>query len=116
MTIVGAHCEGLPVAMHQRLDARHERQRAFILGAQLAHLEDVVGADLDAIFLALASIAIDDRREDAGVLLAFNVDGLLHASASEQAPYLRRAAANAIICKHNFLDAAFLAQSIFCMP
>src|ERR1700693_1132801 len=73
--------------MHECLDARDERHRSLVLGAQLAHLEDVVGADLDAVFLALASIAIDGRREDSRVLLAFDVRRIWHGFTSERLTY-----------------------------
>ncbi len=65
-----ANRERLPIPMKRRLHPRGERQRAFELSGQLANLEDVIGANADAIFLGLASAAIDHRREDSRFVFA----------------------------------------------
>ena len=72
MAFVGANRERLAIAMHPCLHPRNQRHRALVIVAQFAHLEDVVRASLDAIFLGLASRAVDHRRENAArLLLAF---------------------------------------------
>jgi len=71
VAFVGANGEGLAIAVHPRFHSRNQRNRALVLVAQLVHLENVVRTRLDAIFLGLASSAIDHRREDARILLAF---------------------------------------------
>ena len=71
VAFVGANCEGLAIAVHPCLHSRNQRQRALVLIAKLVHLEDVVGTSLDAILFGLASRAVDHRREETRVLLAF---------------------------------------------
>jgi len=70
VALVGANRERLAIPVNPRLHSRDQRQRPLILVAQLAHLEDVVRAGLDAVLFRLASRAIDHRREDACLLLA----------------------------------------------
>ena len=73
MAFVGANREGLAIAVHPCLHPRNQRQRALVVVAQLVHLENVVGASLDAIFFGLTSRAVDHRREDtARLLFAFS--------------------------------------------
>jgi hypothetical protein len=71
VALVGVHRECLPIAVNPRLDASHQRQRALVIVAEFAHLENVVGTRLDTIFPGLASRAVDYRREHARILLAF---------------------------------------------
>ena len=73
VAIGGAHCEGLSITMSPRLEARAKWQRASLLDTERPHLENIVGAHLDAIFLAFASMAIDDRHKHACFLLALNI-------------------------------------------
>ena len=70
VTIVGANRERLSIAVHPRLQSSNQRQRPLVLVSKFVHFENVVGTGLDAIFLGLASRAIDHWREDACVLLA----------------------------------------------
>jgi hypothetical protein len=71
VTFVGANCECLPVAVDPRFHSRDQRHRSLVLVAELAYFENVVGTRFDAIFLCLASGAIDHRREHPRRLLAF---------------------------------------------
>ena len=73
VAVGGAYCEGLSIPMRPGFEACAKRQRASLLDAERAHLENVVGAHLHAIFLAFASIAIDDRHKQACFLLALNI-------------------------------------------
>ena len=73
VAFVGANCECLPIAVDPRFHSRDYRQRPFVVIAELAHFENVVGTSLDAIFLSLASGAIDHRREHPRRLLAFGL-------------------------------------------
>src|SRR5262249_54033247 len=57
---VGTHGERLLVAAKERLDAAPRRERAPLVAVELVNFEHVVGADFDAVFLALALVAIDD--------------------------------------------------------
>jgi hypothetical protein len=66
----GAHREGLAVAVCGRFDTREEGQSAALVFRQLANLEDVVRANLDAILLTLATRTVDLRGYDAGGLFA----------------------------------------------
>jgi len=71
VAFVGANRECLPIAVNPSFHPRDDRQRALVLVSQLANFENVVGTRLDAIFLSLASSAIDHRSEYARRLLAF---------------------------------------------
>ena len=71
VAFVGANRERLTVTVDPRFQSRDCRQCTLVFVTQLAHLEDVVGTSLDAIFFGLASRAIDYRRENARRLLAF---------------------------------------------
>src|ERR1700679_4026750 len=70
VALIGAHRESLFVAVERGFQAAHEGEFAALLLRQLGDLEDAVGADADAILLALAAVAVDHRRDDAGRLLA----------------------------------------------
>jgi hypothetical protein len=49
------------------LDLPQERQAGSVCLRQDLHLEDVVGADANAVFLALAAIPVDDRNDLPGL-------------------------------------------------
>ncbi len=73
MAFISANRERLTVAVNPRLHSCDQRQRTLVVVAKLAHLEDVVGADFDAVFFAFAAGAIDNRRKGTCSLLAFGV-------------------------------------------
>ena len=86
--------ERLLPAVGEGLDAAHEREPALLLRRQLADLEHVVGADAHAVGLGLAAVAIDLRREAAGLFGAARGFGRVH-SRSPAAPRASVAAAGA---------------------
>jgi hypothetical protein len=73
VAFVSANCECLSIAMDPRFHSRDYRQRPFVVIAELAHFENVVGTSLDAILFGLASRAIDHRREYSRRLLTFGL-------------------------------------------
>src|ERR1700741_1635944 len=70
MALVGAHRESLPVAVERGFQAPEKREAAALLLRQPSHLEDAVRADAHAVFLALATVAIDHGRDPSRRLLA----------------------------------------------
>src|SRR5580698_6580507 len=70
MASVGAHREGLGVAVERGFQPSQEREAAALLLRQLTHLEHVVRADADAILLALAAVTVDHGRDRPRRLLA----------------------------------------------
>ena len=70
MTIIGPHRERLSISVDPRLHSRDQRERPLVAIVELAHFENVVGANVNAILFGLASGAIDLGREDARTLLA----------------------------------------------
>jgi hypothetical protein len=73
VTFISANRECLAVAVNPSLHSRDQRQGTLIVVAELAHLEDVVGTNLDAIFFAFAAGAIDYRCKQTRSLFAFGV-------------------------------------------
>lgn len=73
MAVRGTNGEGLAIAVEEGLHPPQRRHPGAVAGRERAHLEHVVGADADAVFLGLALVAIDHRRETAGGLLAIVV-------------------------------------------
>jgi hypothetical protein len=61
MALLAAHHERLFASVSPRFQPTHERQLRELGVAELAHLEDAVGTNSDAILFALAAIAIDHR-------------------------------------------------------
>src|SRR5262245_11141884 len=70
VALVGADRDGLLPAMRKTLQAAHQADPGPLGRQQPADLEYVVGADPDAILLALAALAVDHRRNHAGRLAA----------------------------------------------
>jgi len=54
VTFITAHRERLAIAVKPRLHSRNQRERSLVLVVEPAHLEDVVRASPDAVFLGLA--------------------------------------------------------------
>ena len=73
VAFISANRERLAVAVYPRLHSRDQRQRPLLIVAELAHLENVVGTNHDAILFAFAAGAIDQRRKQACSLLAFGI-------------------------------------------
>jgi hypothetical protein len=71
MTIVGSHGEGLPISVDSGFETRKKRHRGLVGFGQDPHFEDIARAGRDAVLLALAAIAIDDRDVSPGWLRAF---------------------------------------------
>src|SRR6185436_14957731 len=61
-----AHGECLAAAVEEELRAADEGETSTLLGQQAPHLEDVVGADPDAVFLGLAPVPVDDGDDSTG--------------------------------------------------
>ncbi len=53
-------------AVRSNLEAREEPELAVVVVRDATHLEDIVRTDRDAVALALAARAVDERRELAG--------------------------------------------------
>ena len=70
VAFVGADGIRLPIPVNPRLHSRDEGQGALVIVGELAHLENVVRANFDSIFLGFASRAVDHWRETASRLLA----------------------------------------------
>jgi hypothetical protein len=70
VTLVGADDIGLPIAVRPGLEPSDQRERVAVLAGEAPDLEDVVRADADAVFLSLASVAVDDRRNPSRLAFA----------------------------------------------
>ena len=75
MAVRGTNGEGLAIAVEEGLHPPQRRHPGAIAGREPPHLEDVIGANANAVFLGLALVAIDHRRQAAGGLLAIAVGG-----------------------------------------